>query len=367
MYLLLKTATSRVVPLLCLLATIAAIRSLSSRAANRLALPLDGRWAPTSLRGDTTALLPLSGGRAGLLAATTNGVWRSGDGGTSWQRDGSGLDGHAVFALAGTSNGDDTWAGSFDGSVYMRGSIRGKVTWRRISPTLVSEPSYGAVPVYSLAVLPAQGHPLLAGSLGAIFRGDPIGDGRTWRWHRVWQPTAGTGGRAGGAPVTSLLPAPWNPDQILACVFESSPPVLVSGDDGLHWTPAARNLPALLPVQDLAAGKSPARQVYLTTMGGGVWQRAADGRWHDISLGLPQRHAMQLLVAQATDPVVLYAGTMASGVFERAGESRWRSLGRGLSGPAATVIGLAETPGPLPTLIAATSAGAYRYLPQVST
>lgn len=352
--------------------------------APRTALPLRGRWIPTSLRADVTSLLLMPGRPMTLLAATTNGVWHSMDAGVTWTQDGAGMRGRAVFGLAGTANGTTVWAGGFDGVVYMRDATGTGVIWRRISPVLLTDPSLGPVPIYSLAASPLKGYPLLVGSMGAIFRGDPAAAGRMWNWKRIWQwqeaanpgsgnppgcfgQCASSGGSSdagsGGGAVTSLLVAPWDQHTIFASLFEANPPVLVSHNDGESWASYAANLPTSLPVQDLAAGDPHTHQIFLTTMGGGVWQCEAGGAWQDISAGLPQRHAMPLLAAQPLSSGVLYAGTMASGAFEKVGNGPWRPLGGGLTGPAATVLSLVETPGARPVLLAATTSGVYRYVP----
>jgi hypothetical protein len=360
---------------LCAVALIGAYRR-SSPATSTVALPPAGRWMRTSLHGDVTALLPLPGHPATVLAATTNGIWRSGDAGVTWQPDGSGTRGRSVFVLASSAGSTNVWAGNFDGTVSQRDAAGARVVWRRISPVLLSDPSYEALPIYSLAVSPLKGHPLLAGSMGAIFRGVVSGGAGMWRWQRVWAwssgsaPPPGCFGRcsasgndsnagSGGGAVTSLLVAPWDVHLIFGSLFEASPPVVVSDDGGNTWAPAAEGLPASLPAQDLASGDVQARQIFLTTMGGGVWQRKADGSWQDIDAGLPQRHAMPLLATGGA----LYAGTMASGVYERVGSGAWHRLGSGLAGPAATVMGLAESAGPHGVLLAGTADGVYRYMP----
>jgi hypothetical protein len=347
------------------------------------ALPLNGQWIPTSLRGDATALLPLPQQPATLLAATLNGVSRSTDAGASWQPDGSGIQGAAIFVLADTPDSPNVWAGSFNGRVYMRTAASStRVAWQPISPVLLNDPSLGPMPIYSLAVSSLPGHPLLAGSMGAIFSGMSSNGGRTWQWQRVFQwgsstlhvggaapgcfggcGNQGARGGSGEGAVTSLLVAPWDPHLIFASLFEASPSMLVSHDGGKTWASGAGNLPNNLPAQDLIAGNTQARQIYFTTMGRGVWRQQNGGQWQDISAGLPQHHAMPLLLAPPPSAGVLYAGTMASGVYEKQGAGAWRPLGHGLYGLAASVSGLTETPGAHPVLLAATSAGVYRYQP----
>jgi len=327
------------------------------------ALASDGHWIRTSLHGNVTALLTAPRQPSILLAATTTGVWRSVDGGATWRPDGAGAWGRAIFVLTDTSNSATVWAGGFDGTVYMRrGAAAGRVEWRRISPVLLTDPAYGPMPIYSLAVSPLPGHPILAGSMGAIFRGAPRGAGRAWRWTRVWQWRRGAAGSAGVA-VTSLIVAPWDGRLVFGSLFEASPPIMSSHDGGRAWAPDASGLPATLPTQALASDSAHADRIFLTTMGGGVWQRRASGRWLDISAGLPQRHAMPLLQAGPTGAGVLVAGTMGQGVFEKQGAAAWHPLGRGLDGAAATVTSLIETTGPRPVLLAGTSAGVFRYVP----
>ncbi len=332
--------------------------SRSSPSSNN-SLPLNGKWSATSLRGDVTSLIALPGQPATLLAATTSGVWRSTDAGATWQPDGVGTQGRAVFVLTDTTGSSAVWAGSFDGAVYMRAGTVPHVQWQRISPVLLSSPSFGPTPIYGLAVSPLQGHPIFVGSMGVIFGGNSTDGNHTWHWKRLWQAPGGAG--AASAPVTSLLVATWDAHLVVASLFQANPPVLASRDDGRTWASYAANLPASLPVQDLAPGDAKTQQIFLTTMGGGVWQREGDGAWQEIGAGLPQNHAMPLIVANPQSAGVLYAGTMASGVYEKNGKTTWVPLGHGLTGAAATVTSLVETQGAHPALVAATSAGVYRY------
>ncbi|MDB5076722.1 MAG: hypothetical protein JWO42_2901 [Chloroflexi bacterium] len=324
------------------------------------ALPTGGRWVPTSLHANTTAMLIAPEQPLFMLAATTDGIWRSTDGGATWSPDGTGLRGNPVFVLAGSPAGTARWAGSFDGTVYARAAGK-SVTWRRISSVLRTDPAIGVVPIYSLAASTSTGVVLLAGSQGAVFRGEPGATGRSWHWTQTWRWPGASGTVSSGAgAVTSLQVAKWDPRLVFASVFGATPPVMVSRDGGRTWASGAAGLPAILPVQDLASGSPPNREVYLTTMGGGVWRRGADGRWVDVSAGMPQRHAMALLAAGSG---TLYAGTMSLGVYEKQGAGPWRPLGSGLRGPAATVMDLVETPGAHPVLLAATTQGVYRYIP----
>jgi hypothetical protein len=317
------------------------------------ALPQTGHWVPTSLHDGTTALLTLP--PSTVIAATSRGVVRSDDGGSVWTQDGTGLEGQGVFALAGVSGSDLAWAGGLDGAVYARES-GGGIAWRRISPVLNTDPSLGAISVYSLAASPRAGHTLLAGSQGAIFRGVAASGGKGWRWTRVWQ--ADSADRS--AAVTSLLVAPWDANLVFASIFEGAATVLVSRDGGWTWDGASHGPPSHLATQSLAPGDPGADQVFLTTMGSGVWRSVANGRWTDISAGLPQRHAMPFLADPSWGAHVYVAGTMGLGVYVKYGTGQWRRLGSGLSGASATVMAFATAGSPA-SLFAATLGGVYRY------
>jgi hypothetical protein len=99
--------------------------------------------------------------------------------------------------------------------------------------------------------------------------------------------------------------------------------------------------------------------VMLTTMGGGVWILHATGKWHDVSAGLPQRHAMPA-VDDAADRAQ-FAGTMGYGVYVKQQANAWRRLGHRLSGAEYTVLSLLFSGGPKPQLLAGTARGVFRY------
>ena len=307
------------------------------------ALPLDGRWVRGTLAGSINTLLA-DPHRAGvLLAGTADGIWRSAGGGSAWSRDG-GSPGGNVFALAESSGTGAILAGASDGRVYARsGTAAGH--WQAISPPLSADP------VFSLAVAP-DGRSALAGTLGVLYQGQETGS--TWQW----RPVRGSNGTA----ITSIVWAPWDTHLVFATVFHATPSVLASHDGGRTWQPDERGLPPNLPTQSLHTGGAATRDLVLSTMGGGVWLRAPSGVWHDISAGLPQRHAMPI----AGDPSgngALFAGTMGRGVYEKQGQAAWRPLGHGLQGLSGLVLALLAPSVAQPALLAGTGQGLFRYVP----
>jgi len=305
-----------------------------------------GTWVSAPLTLQVNALLAEPGQAQGVLAGTTDGVWRSGDNGITWTRAGAELRGVAVYALAALPGGA-ALAGAGDGAIYMRATGAGQRRWQRVSPSL------GSSPITSLAVSPDGPAPIvLAGAIGALYRG--AGRGSQWRWRRV--------ARTGEAAITAVAWAPWTTQVAFAAIFGSWPPVLTTTDAGKTWRPAVSGLPSALPTQALLGLPAPEPQIILTTMGDGVWWRGKSGPWHDLSAGLPGRHAMPLTALPGNSLPVLYAGTMGEGVYVKQGSAPWRLLGRGLTGIQNTIVALVVTQAPNPAVLAGTVNGVARYI-----
>jgi photosystem II stability/assembly factor-like uncharacterized protein len=320
--------------------------SVSMRNVPWYGLPLGGRWQRTSLTLHTNALL--SDRQRGLvLAATSDGVWRSADGGSTWHR--MGLNGMAVVSLAGSTVGDVVIAGGDGGTVYLGSRQPGSGwSWRRING------SWGADhPMFSLA-RSSSGQVVLAGTFGSLYRGTSTRG--HWRWQRVARTRE-------DAAVTSIVWLPWAPPRATAALFGVWPPVLSSTDGGRTWQPDSRGLPHTLPTQTLLPVSDPNGRVILTTMGGGVWRRDGSGTWHDMSAGLPERHAMPIVALPVDGTTVLYAGTMGYGVYAKQATSSWQRLGEGMDGGQYTALGIAMAPRPHPSLLVGTARGVYRYVP----
>ena len=342
----------RFLPCLILAALAAALLGVAGRnsrpatAAQWAGPRAGGIWTATSLKLQTNALLADSSHPATLFAGTDDGVWRSVDGGVRWAR--SGLQGHTVMSLA--AAGADLYAGNEDGTIYVGSDLATGVAWtgRPISSTTSTSP------IFSLAVSQAQ--PIvLAGTSGALYRGTQ--DTRGWHWARA--------ASTGDASISSILWLPTGSAAAIASVFGVSPSLIASDDDGLTWHAALNGLPAVLPTQALLAIDTRPAHVILTTMGGGVWERAASGSWQEISQGLPERHAMPIAALADRGRYALYAGTMGYGIYVKQDNSTWRPFGRGLAGVENTVLALAAAAGrsgAISTIIAATQSGVYRYV-----
>ena len=283
-----------------------------------------GTWTVTSLRIQTNALLADPDHPSVLYAGTDDGVWRSLDQGTRWTP--TGLRERVVTALAMDAGSRDLYAGDQDGIVFAGRNPTAGTTWQAASPVL------GGTPVFSLAVSQAL-QVVLAGSTGALYRG--VQGAQGWQWQRV--------ARTDDASISSIVWFPANGhDLAIASVFGVSPAVIASDDGGRTWHASVDGLPATLPTQALLALATQPPAVILTTMGGGVWERAASGSWHDISRGLPEQHAMPVVALAGQGPPVLYAGTMGYGIYVKQGSAAWAQLGRGLTGAENTVLAIAR-------------------------
>jgi hypothetical protein len=298
-------------------------------------------WQRTTLTSETDALLVDPHTPARLFAGSPTGLWISNDTGMTWSPARGWTDHLAVQSLAAARVSHTIFVGANDGSVYTGGSS-GTGGWLRISPPL------SASPVFCLAYNPHL-RVLMAGTVGGLYRGEQRGTG--WHWRKV----ASTGESA----VTAIAWTPWDSSRGYASVFGVQPPLLRTGDGGRTWHADARGLPSTLPTQSLLALTRQGQQVWLSTMGGGVWRRSTDGTWRDVSSGLPARHAMPLVAGLNG---TLYAGTMGYGIYAKQGPEAWRRVGRELIGGQYIVLSLAVVDQKQSMLVAGTSRGVYRYM-----
>ncbi len=325
-----------VVLMLLVIGGVVAIHSRAPVASNACC----ARWQRTTLTRETDALLADPHTPTRLFAGSPTGLWISNDTGMTWSP-ARGWIGHiAVQSLAAAPASHMIFVGAADGSVYT-GSSSGTSAWLRISRPLSSNPIFCLAYNSHLGVL-------MAGTVGGLYHGEQRGMG--WQWRKV----ASTGDSA----VTAITWTPWDSSRGYASVFGVQPPLLRTDDGGRTWHADTRGLPSTLPTQSLLPIMRHGQQVWLSTMGGGVWLRATDGTWRDVSVGLPARHAMPLVAGLGG---TLYAGTMGYGVYTKQGPTAWHRVGRELIGSEYIVLSLAWIDQKRSILVAGTSRGVYRY------
>lgn len=211
----------------------------------------EGGWSPRN-RGlpPTISLRCLTAAPSGdLFLGSTDGIYRSLDGGVTWKLVRRGLQQSEILTLAADPFGS-LYAGTAAGGVY-RSTDRGEI-WELANGT---------------GVIPPRG-----------------------RWIRERGPQAGP---LPATTVRSLVVAGWDERSVLFAGTDSG--VFRSGDAGRSWLPVNRGLPGTDPdsgvtslvVDSLALGAETgllfagtARGVFKSTNGG--------RRWHSVNRGIPE-------------------------------------------------------------------------------
>lgn len=235
-----------------------------------------------------------------FVVAHGGGVFRSKNGGVSWQAVNDGLPNRRVFTLLLDSRKrGHLYLGTDDG---LFASENDGNTWR---------PLPGALAKRNIRSLVAD--PLDPGRFYvATDRGVFVGAGRNWK--RLHE----------GLPHNDVrvVVADRNAG-IIAGAFGG---VYRLGKSGDRWQEIASGLTDKR-VRDLSFAASEAGTIYAGTATGGVFKTTNGGEsWHEFNRGLLNSAAMTLLHVPSPEPT-LYVGTV-DGIFaSKNGENRWRSIG----------------------------------------
>ncbi len=253
-----------------------------------------------------------------LVGTAWAGVFRTEDGGQSWERTNSGL-GLAPFSsdmpapdLAIDSFGTIFAAAagpSIGGGVFS--SRDGGSTWAATSKGITS------TQVSSIAVTPTRSHTVFTSYLGFVYR--TTDSGMTWT-----RDQAGLPGRQVGA--VGISPA--NPDQAFAAVKPnpdgSGQPIFGSSDGGRTWTPTAAAFGGYSTALVVTPGASPTILAG-PDLGSGEFGRFGLGVYRSVNLGASWTFAFldpvempQLadLAVDPRDPAIVYATTQTQSVFK---------------------------------------------------
>ena len=217
------------------------------------------------------------------LSLFRGGLWRSSDGGVSWQPAGLGS---IILSLALTPS--SLYAGTIGSGVY-RSDDRG-LTWRAASDGLTG------FDIFALAVDPTTPTTLYAATDNGVHKSDD--SGLTWR--AVGLP---------GQSVWALAAIPTMPTTLYAGVgYGDEPGVYKSTDGGETWR--AIGLPGQR-ILTLAVDPTTPTTLYAGVRKGGV-QRSDDGGETWRAVGLPGR-SVRALAIHPVEPAILYAGTDDNG------------------------------------------------------
>jgi len=217
------------------------------------------------------------------LSGNGGGVWRSRDGGRTWES--AGLEGHAVRALAAApSNPDLLIAGAVDGVFRSRDAGS---TWERISP----EGRDDLVNFDSIAIDPRDPDTIYAGTFHLPWK--TIDGGRSW--------TPIHTGMVEDSDVMSLSVDPRDPDHVFASACSG---IYSSHNGGLNWVKfkgipnTSRRTVHLLqdPQNSLTVYAATTQGLWKTTDDGGAWHLVTPDTWSILSIVIDPTHSERVIL-----------------------------------------------------------------------
>lgn len=303
------------------------------------------------------AIDPLTPTTVYVGAGAFNGLFKSTNGGLSWNAINNGLlkpNGQTETVNAIAINPVDTsilYAGTSDNGVFR--STDGGAKW-----VVVNQGLPARRPVKALLVHPTTPSIICAG----LTAGVDVGIYRSTDSGATWQP--------------ANFPSDIN--VFIFAVNPSSPDIMYAGtekgvfrsfDGGASWTPCNTGLPirfSILAVPGLAIHPQTPSTLYVGAQGideDGAYRSLNGGdSWNAINIGLTNRIVNAIAINPMT-PTTLYAGTNGGGVFQSTdGGESWSSMNEGLVnrfGRAPEVTSLAISSGRPTTLYAGTDEGVY--------
>jgi photosystem II stability/assembly factor-like uncharacterized protein len=297
-------------------------------------------WASTPLatNGYALALSPSAPNR--LVAGTTLGAWRTGDGAASWNEANVGMPNTAIRSIASATPPGPIFAGATSGKVYR--SDDGGLSWLP-NPAVVSDDQISA-----LAVDPTNPAIVYAGTFGTRGIHKSSDGGATWSPLSTGSP----------APLNgyALVVDPTNPAIVYAAGFGGVFRSTQGGNNWVHVNSGGHPLPVALVLDPanpstLYAGADPGTAtnfpgVFKTTNGGGLWSA--------VNTGLPSVGGTGVQ-ALALDPAsgAVYVGLENLGVHKTInGGASWTPASTGLTN--LDVTSLRVDPGSPSTVYAGT-------------
>ncbi len=294
-----------------------AISGQGKRSRNECAAIFEVRSCPLPPGGDLLALA-LDPRTPGVLYAGTqgSGVFKTTDGGDSWQGANQGLTDLKVEALA--MEPLALYAGTFGGGVFK--STDGGADWRAVNQGLSHRV------VVALGVDPLAPGTLYAGTLGGGVFKSTDGGGH-WTASSQGLDVLDVEAVAIDPRASGILYA----GTLTGGVFKST-------DGGGSWKSAAEGL-GRAAVTALAVDPLTPETLYAGTAGGIYKSTDGGGRWRLAVRGL-ENTEIHALAIDARAPTTLYAGT-SGGVFKSTdGGADWRSFGNRLSQAIVPALGL---------------------------
>ena len=303
-------------------------------------------WAPVSFDMGGTIVLALAidpSNSATVLAGTFGrGVLKSTSSGSLWNAANSGLAAGEILALARDSSGGTIYAGTANG--LFKSTNSGQI-WSSVNSGIFNSL------ITAVAVDPTNADIVYAGT------GIPGGLGSTGVFKSTNGGQSWTTAISGLSPepllsiVTSLAIDPSNPATVYAGTLGG---VFKSTNRGASWLAANTGLdtigyeiaPGIVVKAILAVAVDPSSSatVYISTADDGVFRSTDGGQtWTEIESTLPYADLWTLAV-NPTGPSALYAATAGDGIFKTTDRgATWTALSSGLTGAYVTQVAIDPT------------------------
>jgi photosystem II stability/assembly factor-like uncharacterized protein len=239
-----------------------------------------------------------------VYAAGDNAVYRSLDGGLTWEQGNIGLPSFLIYTMAlDTTNPDIVYVGTDSAGVYRSDSYFDN--WTPTGPGLPVDTA-----VRALVADPAHAGVIYAGTDAGLFETSDAGGS--------WQPA---GNLPAGQPVLAVALAPNNTQVLYAGTARG---LYRSMDGGVHWTPGTGPL-GTAAISALAIDAGNADSVYAASHGA-IWHTAnGGGSWAIVNQGMRAAEISVLAVFHAsltpTSPCLPPSGSGNWHYFAQTGHS----------------------------------------------
>jgi len=256
----------------------------------------DRRWAKLGLEGGAiSALVSDPAEPRTIFAATSSGVFKSVDGGSSWVSASTDLQDSHVTSIAIDAKASQTIYAGTDASGVFKSTDGGR-NWSAANSGLPGHP------VSALAIDPVSTTTIYAGMGNEIYKSTDGGGS----WASVYTEPS-------GVSVTALAIDP-GASQILYAGTDGDG-VFKSTDGGKSWTPLDGGL-GRTRVMLLAIDPRDSKTIYVSASGGVYISTDGGNFWRGIMTGLAN-YSAQALVIDPEEPQTVYVGTYSRGVWRK--------------------------------------------------
>jgi photosystem II stability/assembly factor-like uncharacterized protein len=244
-----------------------------------------------------------------IFAGTPAGVFKTVDGGNNWTQMNSGLADLFIHSLViSPADSQTIYAGTSTGGIYK--TVNGGSRWDLVDGGLTT------ADVDSLAISTADGQTIYAGTSGGLFKSTD--GGATWS------------SSSNGLTVASVISLVIDPSASQTVYAGTTDGVFKSANGGANWSAASSGLTGSY-IYSMAIDPATPRTIYAAT-GNGLCKSGNGGAsWSASGDGLAAAATKSLAIDPGA-PQTIYAGTNGVGVFKSSnGGTGWKAVNSGLS------------------------------------